>query len=108
MKEKARKIFVYLLILAVILGVFGILMLTGTFTGQTITGKGIYEQKEIAKHNSEKDCWISIDDKIYDITLFLQIYPENLRDKCGKDVKAKDLSEDVLETLEQYKIGKVK
>jgi len=103
--EKVRPVFIYLTIIAVIFGVVGVLIMARNFTGHILAGGESYDKEEIAKHNSKQDCWISLDGKVYDITLFLQIYPEDLSGKCGKDVELKDFSSDVLEALKQYQIG---
>ena len=34
-----------------------------------------YEKDEIAKHNTEKDCWVIIKDQVYDVSKFLKDHP---------------------------------
>jgi len=34
-----------------------------------------YSAKEVARHNVKSDCWIIVDDKIYDVTAFLDQHP---------------------------------
>ena len=45
-------------------------------------------KEALSKHNNAKDCWVSIDDKIYDLTDFLEEHPagpQSILDLAGKD-----------------------
>ena len=35
----------------------------------------MYTRDQIAKHNTISDCWVSIDDKVYDLTEFISLHP---------------------------------
>ena len=37
--------------------------------------KPYYSCNEISKHNKESSCWIIIDNKVYDVTQFLDKHP---------------------------------
>ncbi|TPX32506.1 hypothetical protein SmJEL517_g04380 [Synchytrium microbalum] len=53
---------------------------------QAVTTK--YSIAEVAKHNNEDDCWIIINDKVYDVTDFLDGHPGGKRilmSVAGKD-----------------------
>ncbi|CAB4392018.1 unnamed protein product [Rhizophagus irregularis] len=39
------------------------------------TSKGLFTMKQVEKHNSEEDCWIVIEKKVYDCTKFLNDHP---------------------------------
>lgn len=105
---QTRKPFIYLALIAVILGMIGIIIMNnaGNFgaTGKTVLNDK-YSVEEISKHNTKESCWVSYNYEVYDITLFLQIYSEDLSTKCGKDLgsfKQEDAS-----LLSHYKIGEL-
>ena len=39
----------------------------------------VYEEKEVAKHNTQEDCWLIVGEigerKVYDVTKFLDDHP---------------------------------
>ncbi len=102
-KENVRPILIYLVFIAIILGVVGVFIMQKDFSGQAVKSLHIYSIKEIREHNSEEDCWIYFYRNVYDITLFLQIYPEDLNKNCGRELDFAD--ENLLKSLEQYQIG---
>ncbi len=71
-----------------------------------------YSVQEVAKHNTEDDCWIIANDNVYDVTLFLSLHP------VGKDSIVKNAGTDQSDSYnyhsvvakalwKHYKIGKV-
>jgi len=46
-----------------------------------------YTKEEVAKHNSSDDCWLIVDDKVYDVTSFVESHPggDAIFSKAGKD-----------------------
>ncbi|KAJ8417710.1 hypothetical protein AAFF_G00225530 [Aldrovandia affinis] len=70
--------------------------------------------EEIKLHNTSKDTWLIIHDKVYDITRFMEEHPggeEVLLEQAGADATEsfEDVghSTDAREMLEQYLIGEV-
>ncbi|XXG79708.1 hypothetical protein AAC387_Pa09g0723 [Persea americana] len=48
----------------------------------------IYTLEDVSKHNNNKDCWLIIKGKVYDVTKFLEDHPggdEVLLSATGKD-----------------------
>lgn len=44
--------------------------------------------KEVAKHNVDADCWVAINDKVYNVSNFSSSHPggaKNILNNCGKD-----------------------
>ena len=57
---------------------------------QAVASDKVFSLSEVQLHNSSKDCWIVINDKIYDITKFIKDHDvhckySKLSDFCGKD-----------------------
>ncbi|XXG78774.1 hypothetical protein AAC387_Pa08g2644 [Persea americana] len=74
----------------------------------------IYTLEEVSKHNHNKDCWLIINGKVYDVTKFLEDHPggdEVLLSATGKD--ATDDFEDVGHStsaramMDEYYVGEI-
>jgi len=107
--EKARTIFIYLAIMAVILGIIGIVVIEKSLSGKVVIEQNIYGMSEIQKHSNAEACWIFSGNKVYDITSFLQIYgDEILRQGCGEGVSLNIFDENIQKILQNYEIGNLK
>lgn len=61
---------------------------TPSTTGQTPTPAMALTVEETAKHNTDKDCWLIIDNKVYNATDYIALHPGGARriiDFCGKE-----------------------
>ncbi|OBZ89406.1 Cytochrome b5 [Choanephora cucurbitarum] len=74
----------------------------------------VYSLEEVSKHNTKNDLWMSIHNKVYNITEFVQEHPggeEVLYDEAGKDATEafEDIghSDEAREILEKYLIGEL-
>ncbi|KAG8371735.1 hypothetical protein BUALT_Bualt13G0119000 [Buddleja alternifolia] len=74
----------------------------------------MFSLAEVSEHNTNKDCWLLIDGKVYDVTKFLEDHPggdEVLVTATGKD--ATDDFEDVGHStsakamLEEFYVGDI-
>uniref|UniRef100_A0AC34PYF6 Cytochrome b5 heme-binding domain-containing protein n=1 Tax=Panagrolaimus sp. JU765 TaxID=591449 RepID=A0AC34PYF6_9BILA len=75
----------------------------------------VFTRDEIAKHNSEESLWIVINNKIYDVTKFLNEHPggeqpilDADRFDATQDYNDIGHSSDAREMMEEYLIGEVK
>ncbi|KAG5849275.1 cytochrome b5-like [Anguilla anguilla] len=89
---------------------------TGNANGEVVSesGEKYYSLEEIKLHNTSKDAWLIIHDKVYDITSFMEEHPggeEVLLEQAGADATEsfEDVghSTDAREMLEQYLIGEL-
>lgn len=109
---KARKLFIYLAIIAVVLGIIGVIRISGNLSGNVVLKTEIlnkYSLTEIKSHNSLGDCWIISNNLVYDVAMILSINKnfESLKEKCGQDASeiVKGFSQDARNVLENYKVG---
>jgi len=79
----------------------------------------VFTLAEIAKHNSANDCWLLINNKVYDVTSFLGSHPggvETIIPHCGQEAtnayNTKDIgrphSARAASMLNDYYIGDLK
>jgi len=75
----------------------------------------IYTLEEVKQHNKVDDCWIIIDNKVYDVTYFLDEHPggetiisENSGMDCTDIFKDIGHSQTATKILAQYLIGRTK
>ena len=50
----------------------------------------VYTLEEVAQHNSRDNCWMIIDDKVYDVTSYMSRHPggDEILRGCGNDATA--------------------
>lgn len=58
-----------------------------TTTTTEMDTENIFTLDEVAKHNTESDCWLILDNKVYDVTNFIPSHPggKAIVEGCGKD-----------------------
>jgi len=95
MKSEA-KIGIAISLLIVLFSFFTVKNYQSKINKQVITKKAvttdqpatILNLEEITKHNKTEDCWIIIDNKVYDLSNYADLHPGGvgpIADNCGKD-----------------------
>jgi hypothetical protein len=83
---------VYLIIVLVLVLGGGYVFLKGKNTVQPVVtpaptkGSG-YTLGDVAKHSTDSDCWMAIENKVYDVSQFVSKHPggKTILNGCGKD-----------------------
>ena len=62
---------------------------TTTTTQEGAQGMQDFTIDEVVQHNSQEDCWIVIDGKVYDVTSFVSSHPggKAIVEGCGMSAK---------------------
>jgi len=93
--------FIVAFVFLIIIFISGIVLYDSDSTNSKISGSQInnnsfvssgisliLDSTEISKHNNRNDCWLLINNKVYDVTSFISMHPANPRtilDNCGKE-----------------------
>lgn len=70
-----------------------------------------YTREEVAKHNKRDDCWLIVDNKVYDVSSFVDSHPggDSILANAGKDNTAgfygPQHPDTTREQIEEYYIG---
>lgn len=68
---------------------------------------------DVAKHNTEEDCWIIVDSEVYDVTKFLKVHPGGrgpLLSLAGKDATLQFFEfhkKNILDKYPKLRVGKI-
>jgi uncharacterized protein with PQ loop repeat len=95
-QRKINSIFLYLLAIALALLVYSLLVMKVNTTGKVIQDmQNSYSLSQIQAHNNIGNCWITNNNKVYDITGLVDnnYFKEN---DCGKEISLSDYFQEVL------------
>ncbi|USH00162.1 cytochrome b5 domain-containing protein [Thermococcus argininiproducens] len=85
----------------------------GIPSGSEVSAAVILTPEEVAKHNTETDCWVVVKNKVYNVTALIDQHPggrEAILKYCGTnatDVFFREHSQNDYELLQAYYIGTI-
>ena len=76
----------------------------------------VFTFEEVSRHSTKDDCWLIIEDKVYDVTRYIPKHPAKpttILDACGKDAthaymtknKGRTHSTKATRLLQQFLVG---
>jgi cytochrome b involved in lipid metabolism len=86
-------------------------------SSNVLSGVSVLDSNEVSKHNTNADCWIIVNSKVYNISNYASAHPGgtgNILNYCGKEAtsafstkgtKGKPHSTSANNMLDQYYIG---
>ncbi|KAL6655736.1 hypothetical protein ACP70R_006562 [Stipagrostis hirtigluma subsp. patula] len=87
---------------------------SGTHSGSSGKICKSYAKKEVSTHNTRRDCWIIIKDKVYDVTSYVEEHPggdailNNAGDDSTEGFFGPQHGTRVFDIIEDFCIGKLK
>lgn len=100
-QRKMRTIFWYLLAIALAFLVYAFISMK-TMTGKVTQDENMFDSytiEQISQHNNIADCWITNNNNVYDITLFIKDFKES---DCGQETSLDDY---FTQLLGNYQVG---
>ena len=100
------------------IGTLFALQVLATDHSEKPSSAGLISPEALAAHSSEKDCWIAVEGRVYDITAYLPSHPAPpslLLAWCGKDASegmrtkgyGRDHSAAAWQMLDAYLVGEL-
>jgi cytochrome b involved in lipid metabolism len=87
-----RELLISILLGVVGAGAIGFFLLQKPSSGISTPnqGKNVVSVTEVSKHATEQDCWVIVNNNVYDVTSFIPNHsggPQAIIPFCGKDAK---------------------
>jgi hypothetical protein len=73
-------------------------IISGANSTTSATGELILDMAEISKHSSVNDCWLLINNKIYNVSSYLSVHPGGvgtISSYCGKEASQAFATKDI-------------
>ncbi len=93
------------------------MLVSGSVPEVTVPTEKTYDAHDVSHHGTEKDCWVIIDEEVYDMTPLISFHPggrEAIIESCGEDATegfamggktGKGHSPSATASLEKYYVG---
>lgn len=81
-----KEFVIFILLVIVVIG--GILLSMQKKPASTQQTSSLISKETVAKHNTKDDCWVIIDNNIYNVTSYIRTHkggPDKIISVCGQD-----------------------